>query len=562
MSSGTAHDRDWRHGVRRILLWVLAGVLVWLAVTQWLAPWLIRGAHEGRIPLLSGVIEGRDRFPVGRYLAIWDRAVLPLTLGFLAIAAVLLAAYGLRHRIRTAMDRVLRREPTVTWRGVLSFALVFGALTGLAEACIAIAPLILNGNPQVPGPEALWMAPLAAAVAALVMSLPLVALARRKGVSLRLVGGAFTLLFAYTVIVTLELGIHRYAAVVLGCGIAVTLASLMVRRPAITRRSLRALGFATPVLIVLGLASTTVGGRLLERSRLARLIGVPGKVPNVLLLILDTVRAASMSLNGYDRATTPAIAAFAGTGVTFDRAISPAPWTLPAHASIFTGRLSHEVGTDFRKRLDETHPTLAEILSERGYATAGFAANLAYTRTASGLARGFAVYRDGRIDLPSIAASSRWTRGTLESALPWFGVHRRLVRKTAEEVNEEFTGWLDQRLDRPFFAFLNYFDAHAPYETHAPFDRRFSEHSPRYWLIKGTQRADSPELLNEIIDSYDSALAYLDHHVGQLLEAAHSGATGRLAQTRPARAQPTPRYCRRCRCTGSRTRSIPHSAVP
>jgi arylsulfatase A-like enzyme len=92
-----------------------------------------------------------------------------------------------------------------------------------------------------------------------------------------------------------------------------------------------------------------------------------------------------------------------------------------------------------------------------------------------------------------------------------------LVRRTAEDVNGDFLDWLDDRANRPFFAFLNYFDAHSPYETHAPFDTMFSRSSPRYWLMRGWQRSYTEAERQEFIDAYDSAIAYLDHQIGRLL---------------------------------------------
>jgi len=90
------------------------------------------------------------------------------------------------------------------------------------------------------------------------------------------------------------------------------------------------------------------------------------------------------------------------------------------------------------------------------------------------------------------------------------------VRKTAADVNREFLAWIP-REGTPFFAFLNYFDAHEPYETHPPFDRLFSDHSPRFWLMGGWQRSGSPVALQELVDAYDSGIAYLDYQVGTLL---------------------------------------------
>ena len=119
----------------------------------------------------------------------------------------------------------------------------------------------------------------------------------------------------------------------------------------------------------------------------------PG-VPNVLLIVLDDVRAASLSLYGYDRPTTPNLERLARRGVVFSEARSTAPWTLPSHASMMTGRWPHELSVGPDLPLDGTFPTLAETLGREGYATAGFVGNTVYCNALYGMGRGFARYED------------------------------------------------------------------------------------------------------------------------------------------------------------------------
>ncbi len=223
-----------------------------------------------------------------------------------------------------------------------------------------------------------------------------------------------------------------------------------------------------------------------------------------------------VGLYGYTRNTTPEIQRFAESGVVFDHAFANAPWTLPSHASMFTGRLPHELSTDFDKPLDGDAPTLAEVLSAEGYATAGFVGNLIFCTRASGLNRGFAVYRDYPIDLGALLASSHWTRDLAVFVRARLGNHSQLVRRTAEAVSREFLDWKPPA-GHPFFAFINYINAHAPYETHAPFDRMFSQASPRYWLLQGWRRGYTRPELQEFRDAYDAAIAWTDHQIGQVL---------------------------------------------
>ena len=81
-------------------------------------------------------------------------------------------------------------------------------------------------------------------------------------------------------------------------------------------------------------------------------------------------------------------------GVRFDTARPAASWTLPSHASMFTGQWPHRLSVDWDRGLDDSFPTLAEFLARHGYATAGFVANTYYCNARYGLDRGFARYED------------------------------------------------------------------------------------------------------------------------------------------------------------------------
>src|SRR5262249_28090056 len=149
---------------------------------------------------------------------------------------------------------------------------------------------------------------------------------------------------------------------------------------------------------------------------------------------------------------------FAKTAVRFDRAMATAPWTLPSHAAMFTGRFPRELSADFRAPLDGAHPTLAETLGARGYLTAGFVANTYFCNVENGLSRGFAHYEDYLVSPSEFALSASLSRAILNH-----DVVRRLInyhdvigRKMAEEINRAFLLWLERQRKRPFFAFLNY----------------------------------------------------------------------------------------------------------
>src|SRR5262249_713646 len=135
-------------------------------------------------------------------------------------------------------------------------------------------------------------------------------------------------------------------------------------------------------------------GDWVKERREARRPRPPADSPNVLLIVMDTVRADHVSLYGYNRPTTPKLDQLAKWGVRFENVRATAPWTLPSHASMFTGRLPHELGVEWKAPLRAKFTTLAEYLGSHGYATAGFAANTLFCSYDTGLDRGFAHYED------------------------------------------------------------------------------------------------------------------------------------------------------------------------
>ena len=197
---------------------------------------------------------------------------------------------------------------------------------------------------------------------------------------------------------------------------------------------------------------------------------------NVVLLILDTVRAAELSFYGYSRPTTPELQRWAHRGVTFRHAIAPASWTLPSHASIFTGHLPVELSTSWWDPLDRRYPTLAEHPAGAGYLTAGSWPTSSTPVRRPDWGCGFARYEGYPISVGQLALSSGILRRLQAShaVRRLVGTEQRLNRKPASQINRAFLEWLDRTDGRPFFAFLNYFDAHTPYYPPPPFASRFT----------------------------------------------------------------------------------------
>ncbi|MGQ0643259.1 MAG: sulfatase-like hydrolase/transferase [Gemmatimonadaceae bacterium] len=431
----------------------------------------------------------------------------------------------------------------------LSFsrAITLGLAAGLAEAALRLGRSYIFGHAQIyTGRDIIWMAPLADVIAFVIVTCIIVALLAllgkrvSPGAKLALATGALVALAVWSMGERVP-PIGRTAAAILGLG-AGAFAWQSARRFATSRVWLDRL------LVPLGTLVTALGavqiGRdaLRERRALAALPATSDGMPNVLLLILDTVRAQSTSVHGHTRPTTPRLAALADSGVRFDNAFVTAPWTLPSHASMFTGRYPHELSVDWLTPLDAADTTLAERFSAAGYVTGGFVGNYMVSRE-PGIARGFAHYDDFQRNVEQLAMSSalaswlgHWTR--LRRALGWY---EHVNRKQAHEVNAGVVRWIRERGNRPYFAFVNYFDAHEFYLPPAPFATMFgSDTARKNWNIgfslpnggtayRSNKMLMKPHEVRAELDAYEAAIAHLDSQVGALLDSLNGSAA--LANT-------------------------------
>lgn len=406
---------------------------------------------------------------------------------------------------------------------LLLWAAWFGLLTGLAEVLLlAIKKYVLHGYVH-EGLHVVWTAPIAGiflfSVAGFIFFLIMWRWPRL--IVLRFVAFVFAFLGCLSSLLLIK-QLSVYAVLLLACGLAVQMTRLITRHLQAFNLIVRC---TTGGLVVL-LGALAAGvyawpGTFNERPISVTLPPSSTEAPNVLLIVLDTARARNFSVHGYDRPTTPQLERWlAKTGVRFERAIATASWTLPSHASMFTGRFPHELFADWTKPLDTTYSTLAEVLSANGYLTGGFVANTVFCSRESGLSRGFAHYEDYVISPGQIVLSSSIGRAITEniSIRRFVGYYEDFNRKTAAQVNQAFLDWLSRNDRRPFFVFLNYFDAHSPYLPPGPFDVIFGSNKPR-----GNPRHEpgwqwSPLEIQAELDAYDSAIAYLDHQLGLLFE--------------------------------------------
>ncbi len=260
-------------------------------------------------------------------------------------------------------------------------------------------------------------------------------------------------------------------------------------------------------------------------------------LPDVLLVVLDTVRSANMSTYGYERPTAPVFSSLAADGALFLDATAPSTWSLPSHASLFTGLLPSGHGSHGESRLLGTDvPTLAEILSDAGYDTACFTAN-PHISDSFGLARGFH-YQD-----------RAWAEGGAGASAFMF-VFRLLDRfglgpndKGGALVTRNFESWWAGRgpSERPAFMFVNFLEAHFPYhKLPADYLHRFtdlsdSELSDYSLQVLGAQfgrllaSEEAASASGPSVDMYDGGVLYSDMLLGRLVETLKTH--GRLDET-------------------------------
>ncbi len=308
--------------------------------------------------------------------------------------------------------------------------------------------------------------------------------------------------------------IAGFVLVALGFG----LARLHLAAPWVAGCALLAAGLAAPQVY---LARTTPPAP--ERAELppAR----PGS-PDVVLIVLDTVRAESLGAYGYERTTSPAFDALAREGALFEDATSPSTWSLPSHASLFTGRWPSSHGAHAENRfLDDRFPTLAQVLEANGYETYCITAN-AWISDGLGLTRGFA-FQDQSV------------KNEGGAGLGFSFIHRLMDRfgfleadKGGDVVAASFEDWARARpadAERPAFVFLNFIEAHFPFHQ-LPHDVLFRFTDEPYARLRqisidllgaqfGGPAPPASEVAEPTIAMYDGGVVHTDRLLGRVADA-------------------------------------------
>lgn len=299
--------------------------------------------------------------------------------------------------------------------------------------------------------------------------------------------------------------------------------------------------------------------------------------PNILLIVLDTLRRDRLSIYGHTQQTSPAFDAFADRAALFERAVAPAQWTIPAHGSLFTGLYPGAHGlTQANGSLSQMNPTLAEILQVSGYHTVAFCNNPLVGVLDNGLQRGFDRFFNYASAIPyrpydahkselrrrftrwfrpyarrignQFARSDTLFRISLNPLLtPIWSKYINFKGSTSVSIDDLILYSSNYRkggADKPVFTFVNLMGAHLPYHPPRDLVTRFAPELRndreafafmRDFNADGAAWASPPEkpfndLERRTLNAfYDAEIAYQDSQIDRLL--AHMQKTGALDDT-------------------------------
>ena len=426
--------------------------------------------------------------------------------------------------------------------GLIALWLWFAIVTGLVEAAGLELFQKINwanwAHTTHVSPKIFWVAPLWDIILFAPLTLLLIVVGRlmRNPLVIRVSVFLFALLMFYDWLALPERLVHR-SAFILAAGLAtVTFRTFTKHESLLLRFVNRTLPFLVAAVLVLG-AGIEVSAWMLEKSALSKLPRASAGATNVVVIVVDTLRADHLTAYGYEKPTSPNIAEIAKEGVLFENAISTSSWTLPSHASLLSGRYSYEHGaTDVKPggvALDNRYPSLSEAFAQHGYRTGAFSGNYLYFSSNLGFGRGFIHFEDyfhsafdgfTRTLYGRELARLFFNREKIRTLLIRLGIpsidelqpsgpSSWMFRERAAEVNHEALNWID-RDSRPFFVFMNYFDVHRPYTTPPGYPRKFARLSTHGLYLQEFNSA-TPE---SRLVAYDECIGYADDQIKAFLD--------------------------------------------
>jgi len=264
-------------------------------------------------------------------------------------------------------------------------------------------------------------------------------------------------------------------------------------------------------------------------------------LPNIILLVLDSVRGDRITRQEEFNLSTPTLNELAEEGISFKNAHSTGSWTIPAHGSLFTGKLPREHGAHAKHKYFDAEPetTLAGKLSSKGYNTVGFSTN-PWISDEFGFATGFDEFYELRSSLPFSGVETdprdELDDPTIQEAVQWVisgspikrvvnGIYAKYFQKLpyapAGKMNKEILSRLSSSSKEPFFLFANYMDAHEPYIIRNEYIEGESEMTDNIldfgWNLNSYNNSPNEKHYDQIRDIYDSSISYLDHSLRELV---------------------------------------------
>ncbi len=437
-------------------------------------------------------------------------------------AGAALLSSRLRAGVQSRLEAAFGSAPALRAGQVLMIAAWFGIVSGIVEIIYETVLKYGFGFLLKLSEHVIWITPASYFVLFVVIGLLLLPLGRvwSKGLPLPVIAVPLATLAAWGPFCT-QPWLAWWTLVLICAGVGFQIARVATRRAdGFVRLARRSLPWLIVLVVLAGIAIPTA--KTVSESMIrAGLPDARQDTPNVLLIVLDTTRADHIGFCGYERDTTPFLDDLAEQSVVFEWAYSTSPWTLPSHSTMFTGRYRHEIEAEWLRALGDEDPTLAEVFTDQGYATAGFVGNVVYCLRENGIARGFSHYEDFLVKPTTLLTGS--AIGRLVGQKVMGPRNLELNRNNAGEITDNFLSWLSGvEEERPFFAFLNYFDPHAPYIPPPKYATWFGPQAS-FVVDRFGWREYTDEEIAAFIDAYDANLVYVDAQLRRLFDRLREG---------------------------------------
>lgn len=245
---------------------------------------------------------------------------------------------------------------------------------------------------------------------------------------------------------------------------------------------------------------------------------------NVIVILVDCLRADHLGCYGYARKTSPSLDHMARSGITFENCVAPSSWTIPSVVSLFTGVYPQQHGVNtLGTIIPEDLSMLQKIVEKNGVNTAAFITN-DYLNPRFGYAKGFSHYFDHYLDqeFREYVASRLFFLNALlhfknnffypfsvdPGGTRWWSIgfppfnHEKI---SAKRVTDDVVKWIDIHSDKPFFIYLHYMDVHSPYDT-------------IWYPLFDSEAYPDQDLKGKLINTYDGRITYVDRQIKRIWE--------------------------------------------